>query len=45
MQTTQTFLLQGGLDLITPQVSMPPGRAIAALNYEPDVRLHLDRRL
>ncbi|TIW28674.1 MAG: hypothetical protein E5V63_04125 [Mesorhizobium sp.] len=37
MQTTQTILLQGGLDLITPQVTMPPGRAIAALNYEPDV--------
>lgn len=37
MQTTQTILLQGGLDLITPQVSMPPGRAISALNYEPDV--------
>lgn len=36
MQTTQTILLQGGLDLISPQVSMPPGRAIAALNYEPD---------
>jgi hypothetical protein len=37
MQTTQTILLQGGLDLITPQVTMPPGRAIAAINYEPDV--------
>ncbi|WP_191126153.1 hypothetical protein [Mesorhizobium sp. B2-1-2] len=37
MQTTQTILLQGGLDLITPQVTMPPGRAISALNYEPDV--------
>ncbi|MER9912797.1 hypothetical protein NKJ71_19415 [Mesorhizobium sp. M0050] len=37
MQTTQTILLQGGLDLITPQVTMPPGRVISALNYEPDV--------
>jgi hypothetical protein len=36
MQTTQTILMQGGLDLVTPQVSMPPGRVISALNYEPD---------
>jgi hypothetical protein len=32
-----TFLLQGGLDLVTPPVAMPPGRVSAALNYEPDV--------
>ena len=37
MQTTQTIMLQGGLDLVTPQVAMPPGRVISALNYEPDV--------
>jgi hypothetical protein len=36
MQTPQTILLRGGLDLISPQVAMPDGRAIAALNYEPD---------
>ena len=32
-----TFLLQGGLDLVTAPVAMPPGRVTAALNYEPDV--------
>lgn len=36
MQQTQTILLRGGLDLISPQVAMPDGRVIAALNYEPD---------
>lgn len=35
-QQTETILLRGGLDLITPQIAMPDGRAIAALNYEPD---------
>lgn len=35
-QRPQTILLRGGLDLITPQIAMPDGRAIAALNYEPD---------
>lgn len=29
------FPLAGGLDLVTPAVAMPPGRCIAALNYEP----------
>jgi hypothetical protein len=36
-QRTTTFLLQGGLDLVTPAIAVPPGKAIAALNYEPDV--------
>lgn len=36
-QATQTFLLRGGLNLITPPVSIPAGQAIAAVNYEPDV--------
>jgi hypothetical protein len=31
-----SFLMQGGLDLVTPPMAMPPGRATAALNYEPD---------
>lgn len=30
-----TVALTGGLDLVTPPVEMPPGRAIAAVNYEP----------
>lgn len=29
------FPLAGGLDLVTPAVSLKPGSAIAALNYEP----------
>ena len=33
----QTSLMAGGLDLSTPPISIPPGRAIAAINYEPDV--------
>jgi hypothetical protein len=33
----QTSLMAGGLDLVTPPVAMPPGKAIAAVNYEPDV--------
>jgi hypothetical protein len=36
-QRTATFLLQGGLDLVTPAIAVPAGRAIAGLNYEPDV--------
>lgn len=38
MQTPQSFALQGGLDLITPALRMPAGRAISALNYEPHPR-------
>lgn len=34
-QGTVSFPLTGGLDLITPPGKMPPGRCIAALNYEP----------
>jgi hypothetical protein len=36
-QRTATFLLQGGLDLVTPAIAVPAGRAIAGLNYVPDV--------
>lgn len=31
----QTFDLAGGLDLVTPPLKLPPGRAIAGANYEP----------
>lgn len=37
MQQTSTFLLRGGLNLVTPPLAIPAGQAIAALNYEPDV--------
>ncbi|RFC65016.1 hypothetical protein DYI37_03885 [Fulvimarina endophytica] len=33
-----SVLLRGGLDLITPAMAMPAGRAIAAMNYEPEAR-------
>ncbi len=36
MQRTDYTPFLGGLDLVTPPISLPPGRAIAALNYEPD---------
>lgn len=31
---TEYFPLGGGLDLVSPQIEMSPGRALAALNYE-----------
>ncbi|MFN8829158.1 MAG: hypothetical protein ACK50Q_18560 [Labrys sp. (in: a-proteobacteria)] len=34
----RTFALGGGLDLITPAMMVPSGRAIFAENYEPEVR-------
>src|SRR4028118_401392 len=34
-QNTVSFGLGGGMDLVTPAIAMPPGRVIAALNYEP----------
>lgn len=34
MQITQFFPLGGGLDLTTPAIATPPGRLIAAENYE-----------
>lgn len=37
MQKSSTFLLRGGLDLVTPPVALQPGTAIAAVNYEPDI--------
>ena len=30
-------MMVGGLDLVTPPIAMPPGKAISAINYEPDV--------
>lgn len=33
--TTSTFILKGGLDLVTPQIQMKPGVMSAGLNYEP----------
>ncbi|MEQ9131101.1 MAG: hypothetical protein RJQ08_13665 [Salinisphaeraceae bacterium] len=35
MIQTQYFALIGGLDLTTPAIQVPPGRAIAGVNYEP----------
>ncbi|GAA4108869.1 hypothetical protein ACFFTN_01460 [Aminobacter aganoensis] len=36
-QQTTTFLLRGGLNLVTPPLAIPAGQCIAAINYEPDV--------
>jgi hypothetical protein len=33
----KTSLMLGGLDLASPPIAMPPGKAISASNYEPDV--------
>lgn len=38
VQRPKTTLLRGGLDLVSPPAAMPPGRVIAASNYEPEVR-------
>jgi hypothetical protein len=32
---TQYYALEGGLDTVTPALSVPPGRAIAMINFEP----------
>lgn len=37
-QQTETFILQGGLDLTTTALALPAGRCIAAYNYEAEVR-------
>lgn len=37
-QLTSTIPLQGGLDLITPPVQIPAGKAIGCGNYESDVK-------
>jgi len=37
MQQTSTFLLRGGLNLVSPPIAIPAGQAISAINYEPDV--------
>lgn len=34
MMTTSYYGLVGGLDLVTPPIEIPPGRAVAGLNYE-----------
>lgn len=34
-QSPSTITLQGGLNLATPAISVPPGFAIASINYEP----------
>lgn len=34
-QQPVSFALGGGMDLVTPAVALPPGRVLAALNYEP----------
>lgn len=36
-QQPSTFLLRGGLNLVIPPIAIPPGMAIAAINYAPDV--------
>jgi hypothetical protein len=33
---SEFFPIEGGLDMVTPAISMPPGRAFDAQNYEPD---------
>lgn len=33
----EMFALQGGLDLVTPPVSLKPGKVISAVNFEPDL--------
>lgn len=35
--TPDYFPLGGGLDLLTPAISMPPGKVISAENYEPQI--------
>lgn len=36
MQQPVTFVMRGGLDLVTPPIAMDPGTCAGALNYEPD---------
>jgi hypothetical protein len=38
MQQTQFYSLGGGLDLVSPPLSVTPGRMIAGFNYEPTLR-------
>lgn len=37
-QQTETFILGGGLDLVTPALAIPAGRCISVLNYEAEAR-------
>jgi len=34
--TPEVFAFKGGIDQVTPALSMPPGKLIDGLNYEPD---------
>lgn len=34
---TEVVPLQGGLDLVTPALSLPPGKLIGSVNYEPSL--------
>src|SRR5690606_10650371 len=36
-QMTDTVLLRGGLNLVTPPIATPAGQVTAAINYEPEV--------
>ena len=36
-QQTSTFLLRGGLNLVTSPIAIPSGQAIASINYASDV--------
>jgi hypothetical protein len=36
MQSTTSFTMQGGLDLVTPAIALKPGKAVSAVNYESD---------
>lgn len=38
MQSPFTFLLTGGMDLVTPRIAVPPGRVQAGVNFEPAER-------
>lgn len=38
MQTPTTYLLMGGLDLVTPRVAAKPGTCFAGVNFEPAER-------
>ena len=35
--TPDYYPLGGGLDLLTPAISMPPGKVISSQNYEPEI--------
>lgn len=37
-QIPLTILIRGGTNIVTPAIMVPPGQAVAAVNYEMDVR-------